>query len=128
MEGKHLVVLSNISFGNRTFATHTLIDCGVTGIAFIDKDFVCHHQLLLTPLQYPKSLKVIDSHLISSGDITYVANCYILNTTGSEFGYGPGRKVSETNHTASGRHTETGETDTVGAWLRSTDSVASGNP
>jgi len=35
--------------------------------------------------------------------------CYTLNTTGSEFGYGPGRKVSETRHTVLGRHTETGQ-------------------
>jgi len=27
----------------------------------------------------------------------------------SEFGYGPGRKVSETRHTVLGRHTETGQ-------------------
>ena len=35
--------------------------------------------------------------------------CYTLNTTGSEFGYGPGRKVSETRHTVLGRHPETGQ-------------------
>jgi len=28
---------------------------------------------------------------------------------GSEFGYGPGRKVSETRHTVLGRHPETGQ-------------------
>ena len=37
-----------------------------------------------------------------------VSGCYTLNTTGSEFGYGPGRKVSETRHTVLGRHAETG--------------------
>jgi len=77
MEGKHLVVLCKISFGNRTVATHTLIDCGATGIAFIDKDFACHHQLLLIPLQHPRSLEVIDSRLISSGDISHVANTHL---------------------------------------------------
>jgi len=35
--------------------------------------------------------------------------CYTLNTTGSEFGYGPGRKVSETRQTVLGRHPETGQ-------------------
>ena len=34
--------------------------------------------------------------------------CYTLNTTGSEFGCQPGRKVLETRHTVLGRHTETG--------------------
>jgi len=77
MEGKHLVVLYKISFGNRTVATHALIDCGATGIAFIDKDFARHHQLPLTPLQYPRSLEVIDDRPISSGDITHVANTHL---------------------------------------------------
>jgi len=77
MEGKHLVVLCNISFGNQTIATHALIDCGATGIAFIDKDFARHHQLPLTPLQYPRSLEVIDGRPISSGDITHVANTHL---------------------------------------------------
>ena len=36
-------------------------------------------------------------------------SCYTLNTTGSEYGYGPGRKVSETRHMVLGRHTETGQ-------------------
>jgi len=77
MEGKHLVVLSKISFGNRTVATHALIDCGATGIAFIDEDFAHHYQLPLTPLQYPRSLEVIDGRPISSGDITHVANTHL---------------------------------------------------
>jgi len=78
MEGKHLVVLCRISFGNRTVATHALIDCGATGIAFIDEDFARHHQLPLTPLQYPRSLEVIDGRPISSGDITHVANTHLV--------------------------------------------------
>jgi len=77
MEGKHLVVLRNVSLGNRSVATHALIDCGATGIAFIDQDFARHHQLPLTPLQYPRSLEVIDGHPISSGDITHVANTHL---------------------------------------------------
>jgi len=77
MEGKHLVVLCRISFGNRTVAAHALIDCGATGIAFIDKDFARHHQLPLTPLQHPRSLEVIDGRPISSGDITHVANTHL---------------------------------------------------
>jgi len=40
---------------------------------------------------------------------SWVNYCYTLNTTGSEYGYGPGRKVSETRHTVLGRHTETGQ-------------------
>ena len=77
MEGRHLVVLCNLSFGNETIATHALIDCGATGIAFVDEDFARHHQLRLTPLQYPRSLEVIDGRPISSGDITHVANTHL---------------------------------------------------
>jgi len=38
----------------------------------------------------------------------FVVDCYTLNTTGLEYGYGRGRKVSETRHTVLGRHAETG--------------------
>jgi hypothetical protein len=46
---------------------------------------------------------------------TRVRGCYTLNTTGSEYGYGPGRKVSETCHTVLGRHTETGQPTASGS-------------
>jgi len=76
-EGRHLVVLYKLSFGNKTIAIHALIDWGATGIAFIDEDLVRHHQLPLTPLQYPRSLEVIDGRPISSGDITHHANTHL---------------------------------------------------
>jgi len=74
MEGKHLVILCNVSFGDKTIASHALIDCGATGVAFVDEDFVRHHQLPLTPLKYPRALEVIDGRPISFGDITHTAN------------------------------------------------------
>jgi len=37
------------------------------------------------------------------------SHCYTLNITGWTFGYGQGRKVSETRHTVLGRHPETGQ-------------------
>ena len=43
-----------------------------------------------------------------------MTTCYTLITTGSESGYEPGRKVSETRHTVLGRHTETGQPTTSG--------------
>jgi len=43
------------------------------------------------------------------GAANVVADCYTLNTTGSEFGHGPGRKVLEIRHTVLGRHPETGQ-------------------
>jgi hypothetical protein len=75
MEGKHLVILCHVSFGDKTIASHALIDCGATGVAFVDEDFARHHQLPLTPpLKYPRALKVIDGHPISSGNITHTGN------------------------------------------------------
>jgi len=74
MERKHLVILCNLSFGDKTIASHALIDCGATGVAFVDEDFARHHQLPLTPLKYPRALEVIDGRPISSGDITHTTN------------------------------------------------------
>jgi len=78
MEGEHLVVSCILSVNGQTIATHALIDSGATGIAFIDKDFARHHQLTLTPLQNPRSLKVIDGRPISSGDITHTTTITLL--------------------------------------------------
>ena len=74
MEGKHLVILCNLFFGDKTIATHALIDCGATGVSFVDENFACHHQLPLTALKYPRAIEVIDGRPISSGDITHTAN------------------------------------------------------
>ena len=76
-EARHLVVLCKLSFSNKTIATHALIDCGANGITFIDEDFARHHQLPLTPLQYPSSLEVIDGLPISSDDITHHVNTHL---------------------------------------------------
>jgi len=43
-------------------------------MAFLDDDSACHHQLCLTPLQYPRSLEVIAGRPIFSGDTTHLAN------------------------------------------------------
>jgi hypothetical protein len=39
MEGKHLVITCTLTVNNQVIPTHALIDCGATGIAFIDQDF-----------------------------------------------------------------------------------------
>jgi hypothetical protein len=43
MESKHLVVKCSQKFRDRIIDTQALIDCGATGIAFVDKDFGRHH-------------------------------------------------------------------------------------
>ena len=46
-EGKHLVVSCTLSFQDRQIPTYALLDTGATGIAFIDQDFVNHHDIPL---------------------------------------------------------------------------------
>jgi predicted ThiF/HesA family dinucleotide-utilizing enzyme len=52
---------------------HALIDCGATGIAFMDEDFARHHQIPLQVLRGKKQVEVIDGRPIESGDITHIA-------------------------------------------------------
>ena len=58
---------------NQEIPTHALIDCGATGIAFIDQHFACHHQIPLQELKEKKQVEVIDRRPIESGDITHIA-------------------------------------------------------
>jgi hypothetical protein len=45
IESKHLVIKCLLKIEDRLINTHALIDCGAMGIAFVDTDFVLHHQL-----------------------------------------------------------------------------------
>ena len=49
--------------------SHALIDCGATGLAFIDEQFVSQHNLPRHRLRVPRALQVIDGRPVSSGDI-----------------------------------------------------------
>jgi hypothetical protein len=60
MEGKHLVITSTLTVNNQEIPTHALIDCGATGITFMDQDFACHHQITLQKLKEKKPVEVID--------------------------------------------------------------------
>ena len=73
MEGKHLVITCSLTVNNREIPTHSLIDCGATGIAFMDQDFARNHQIPLQELKEKKQVEVIDGRPIESGDITHVA-------------------------------------------------------
>lgn len=73
MEGKHLVVSCTLTFSDKNIRMHALIDCGATGISFVDEDFAHHHQIPFQPLQKPRALEVINGHSIASGDITHLA-------------------------------------------------------
>ena len=39
LDGKYIVISCSLSFGDIRIQTHALIDCGVTGYAFIDEGF-----------------------------------------------------------------------------------------
>jgi hypothetical protein len=73
MEGKHLVITCTLTVNNQEIPTHALIDCGATGIAFMDQDFACHHQIPLQELKEKGQVEVIDGRPIESGDITHIA-------------------------------------------------------
>jgi hypothetical protein len=51
MEGKHLVIMCSLIIGDQEVQTHALIDCGATGIAFMDQDFARHHNIPLQELK-----------------------------------------------------------------------------
>jgi hypothetical protein len=70
LEGGHLVLECSL---NKAVFTHALIDCGATGLAFIDKEFAHQNRLELFPLREPRTLEVIDGWPISSGAITHIA-------------------------------------------------------
>jgi len=72
MQGKHLVITSTLTVNNQEIPTHALIDCGATGIAFMDQDCTRHYQIPLQELKEKKQVEVIDRRPIESGDITHI--------------------------------------------------------
>jgi hypothetical protein len=72
MEGKHLVITCSLTVNNEEIPMHALIDCGATGIAFMDQDFSRPHQIPLQELNEKKHVEVIDGRRIESGDITHI--------------------------------------------------------
>jgi hypothetical protein len=60
MDGKHLVITCNLFINYKKIPTYALIDCRVTGYAFIDHAFAMHYKLPLRCLTTPWVLEVID--------------------------------------------------------------------
>jgi len=54
MEGKYLVITCSLTMNNQEIPPHALIDCRAMGIAFMDQDFACHHQIPLQELNQKK--------------------------------------------------------------------------
>jgi hypothetical protein len=73
LDGKHLVITCTIIVNENPIRTYALIDCGATGIAFMDESFARRHQVPLEKLSQPRVLEVIDGRPIESGAITHLA-------------------------------------------------------
>ena len=78
MESKHLIMKCMLKIEDKIVNTHTLIDCRATGIAFIDKEFVYHHQIREEKLKESRELEVIDGRHIESGTITTMAKLRLV--------------------------------------------------
>ena len=66
MDGKHLVITCSLTVNDPEIPTHALIDCGATGIAFMDQDFSRHHQIPLQEMKEKRQVEVIDGRPIES--------------------------------------------------------------
>src|SRR5690606_12292358 len=84
LDGRHLVISCILVDGNKKIAAHALIDSGATGFAFVDEDFVRHHNLPLTRLETPREIEVIDGRPIESGSVTHMAEARCNISTHSE--------------------------------------------
>ena len=73
MEGKHLVMTCTLTMNNQEIPTDALIDCGATGIAFLDQYFARHHHIPRQELKEEIQDEVSDGRTIESGDITHIA-------------------------------------------------------
>jgi len=72
MEGKHIDKTCTLTVNDQEIPTHVLIDRGATGIAFLDEDLACHHEIPLQELDEKGQVEVIDERPIESGDITHL--------------------------------------------------------
>jgi hypothetical protein len=68
LEGGHFVIECSLN----KVRSHALVNCGATGLAFIDENFARQHHGDLIPLHEPRNLEVIDGRRISFGAITHV--------------------------------------------------------
>jgi len=72
VEANHLVMACTIVDNHNEIRSHTLIDSGATGYAFIDKAFAKCNNFPLFELKEPRPLTVIEGGPVSSGAITYI--------------------------------------------------------
>jgi hypothetical protein len=69
MDGNHLVVPYTLTDYDTKIDTYALVDCGCTGLSFMNKALTHQHNFPCHQLKNPKTVEVIDGPPISSGDI-----------------------------------------------------------
>jgi hypothetical protein len=69
MDGNHLVITYTLTDCDIKIDTHALVDCGCTGLSFMNEALARQHNCPHYQLKNPKTVEVIDGRPISSGDI-----------------------------------------------------------
>ena len=72
LDENHIVISTQIQNESSLISTHTLVDCGATGFAFIDEEFARGHNFPLVKLKKPYCLEVIDGRPIKSSLIMHM--------------------------------------------------------
>jgi hypothetical protein len=79
MDSNHLVIPCTLSDYDIKIDTHALMDCGCTGLSFMNEAFAYQHNFPGYQLKNLKTVEVIDGYPISSGNITeYVEVQHII--------------------------------------------------
>jgi hypothetical protein len=60
LDGNHLIIPCILSNHNLKIDTHALIDCGYTGLSFMNNEFPHQHNFPHYQLKTPKTIEVID--------------------------------------------------------------------
>ena len=71
-EGDYLVVSYILINNENEISSHAMIDNNTIAYAFIDENYARCKNLPLYKLKKPRSLKVFNETLTTSGDITYI--------------------------------------------------------
>jgi len=72
LDRTHIVISMELNNRISLIPTYVLVDCGATGYAFTNEEFIYDHNLLLYKLTTSRTLEVIDGRSIESGTITHL--------------------------------------------------------
>jgi hypothetical protein len=77
MDRNQLIVTYIFHNQENVMKSHTLIDCGATGYAFIDVEYAHYHHLPFQLLKSPGSLTIIDGRPLTLGAITHITHTHL---------------------------------------------------